>query len=106
MEEGTRAYEAYKQKKIRERHRHRFEVSNTFRNQLSTRGLVLSGFCREERVTAKYGDLVEMIELAGHPYFVGCQFHPEFRSKPLAPHPLFKNFIGYALKFQEARKGK
>jgi CTP synthase len=97
--EGTKAFDAYKSKKIRERHRHRFEVSNKFRNELSARGLVLSGFCREERVTTKSGDLVEMVELQNHPYFVACQFHPEFKSKPLAPHPLFKSFIGAALKY-------
>src|SRR3989344_354358 len=68
--EGTKAFEAYGVMKIRERHRHRFEVSNKFRSELAARGLVLSGFCREARVQQKSGDLVEMIELQGHPYFV------------------------------------
>ena len=103
---GTKAAEAYKAKQIRERHRHRFEVSNRFREQLAEKGLVLSGLCKEERVQGKTGDLVEMVELATHPYFLGCQFHPEFKSKPLAPHPLFRSFIWHALQYQEAKRLK
>lgn len=102
--EGTKAFAAYARKQIRERHRHRFEVSNEFRDELSAKGLVLSGFCREERVSTDGKDLVEMIELKEHPYFVACQFHPEFKSKPLAPHPLFKSFVGAALEYRKGAK--
>lgn len=102
--EGTKAYTAYNKKTVRERHRHRFEVSNRFRDELAANGLVLSGFCREERVSADGKDLVEMVELKDHPYFVACQFHPEFKSRPLAPHPLFKSFIGAALDYRKGAK--
>jgi CTP synthase len=93
---GTKAYEAYKKGTIQERHRHRFEVSNKFRDEIGAKGMVFSGFCRDARLSGK-GGLVEMIELRDHPYFVGCQFHPEFKSKPLAPHPLFSSFIAAAI---------
>lgn len=89
---GTRAFDAYKKGSISERHRHRFEVSNKFRDDIAAKGMVFSGYCRDPRLQGK-GGLVEMIELKDHPYFVGCQFHPEFKSKPLAPHPLFSSFI-------------
>ncbi len=95
---GTKAFDAYRKSEIHERHRHRYEVSNKFRDEIAAQGMVFSGFCREDRVKTK-GGLVEMIELKDHPYFVGCQFHPEFKSKPLIPHPLFKSFIGAALEF-------
>ncbi len=84
--EGTRAIEAYGAAEISERHRHRYEVNNEFREQLQKLGLVLSGLSPDKK-------LVEMIELSDHPYFVGCQFHPEFKSRPMTPHPLFKRFI-------------
>ena len=103
LTDGTKARSSYGTKKNRERHRHRFEVSNKFTDGLSEKGLVLSGYCREKRVSAN-GDLVEMIELAEHPYYVACQFHPEFKSKPLAPHPLFKSFVGAALEHRQNRK--
>jgi CTP synthase len=93
---GTKAFEAYKKGTIEERHRHRFEVSNKFRDEIGAKGMVFSGFCRDKRLSGK-GGLVEMIELRDHPYFVGCQFHPEFKSKPLAPHPLFSSFIAAAI---------
>ncbi|MGZ3652194.1 MAG: CTP synthase [Bdellovibrionota bacterium] len=93
---GTKAYEAYKKGTIVERHRHRFEVSNEFRDEIGAKGMIFSGYCRDARLKGK-GGLVEMIELRDHPYFVGCQFHPEFKSKPLAPHPLFSSFIAAAL---------
>ncbi len=100
---GTKAFDAYKKSEIQERHRHRYEVNNQFRDEIAAKGMVFSGFCRESRVTTK-GGLVEMVELREHPYFVGCQFHPEFKSKPLAPHPLFKSFIGAALDFKKEKK--
>ena len=72
-----------------------------FRDEIAAKGMVFSGFCRDPRVNAK-GGLVEMIELREHPYFVGCQFHPEFKSKPLSPHPLFRSFVAASL---QAAKG-
>jgi CTP synthase len=84
--EDTRAFEAYGTGEISERHRHRYEVNNEYREALEKQGLVLSGLSPDRK-------LVEMIELREHPYFVGCQFHPEFKSRPMAPHPLFRRFI-------------
>jgi CTP synthase len=87
---GSVAAEAYGATEISERHRHRYEFSNDFRDQLTEAGLVLSGTSPDKR-------LVEMIELRDHPFFVGCQFHPEFKSRPAAPHPLFARFVRAAL---------
>jgi CTP synthase len=86
----TRAYQAYKKEQISERHRHRYEVSNAFRPQIEAKGLVVSGRYVDPNT---HTELVEMVELADHPWFLGCQFHPEFLSKPLTPHPLFVAFI-------------
>jgi CTP synthase len=93
---GTAAADAYGATEISERHRHRYEFSNDFRDQLTEAGLVLSGTSPDKR-------LVEMVELREHPFFVGCQFHPEFKSRPLAPHPLFARFVRAALERQLAR---
>jgi CTP synthase len=90
LTEGTRAHEAYGTVEISERHRHRYEVNNDYRQELSDKGLTLSGLSPDQK-------LVEMVELKEHPYFVGCQFHPEFKSRPMAPHPLFRRFIRAAL---------
>ena len=87
---GTAAAEAYGTTEISERHRHRYEVNNDFRDVLTAKGLVLSGTSPDRR-------LVEMIELGGHPWFVGCQFHPELKSRPMAPHPLFVRFVRAAM---------
>lgn len=87
----TRAFAAYGKETISERHRHRFEVSNRFRTQIEEKGLLVSG---RHKLADTGTDLVEMVELPGHPWFLGCQFHPEFLSKPLAAHPLFKAFVG------------
>jgi CTP synthase len=95
----TRAYAAYGKDQISERHRHRFEVSNEFRAKLEDKGLLVSGKYVDK---ANGTDLVEMVEIPGHPWFLGCQFHPEFLSKPLQPHPLFSSFIKAA---KEASKG-
>jgi CTP synthase len=76
----------YHSEEIRERHRHRYEVNNAFRDKLQSLGLVLSG-------TSPDGKLVEMVELPEHPFFIGCQFHPEFKSRPMAAHPLFSRFV-------------
>jgi CTP synthase len=93
---GTVAAEAYGATEISERHRHRYEFSNDYRQQLVDAGLVLSGTSPDKR-------LVEMVELKEHTFFVGCQFHPEFKSRPLAPHPLFARFVRAALERQAVR---
>ncbi|TLS74171.1 CTP synthase [Mariprofundus erugo] len=85
--EGTHTFAAYGQQDIRERHRHRYEFNNTYREQLEAAGLVVSG-------TLPDNSLVEIVELKDHPWFVACQFHPEFLSRPYAPHPLFAAFVG------------
>jgi CTP synthase len=90
LKAGTKAAEAYGQTEISERHRHRWEVNNAYREQLERAGMMLSGLSPD-------GRLVEMIELPWHPYFVACQFHPEFKSRPGAPHPLFARFVGAML---------
>lgn len=105
IQTGTKAFEAYKKSAISERHRHRYEVSNELRDEIAGKGMVFSAFCRDARISTK-GGLVEMIELREHPYFVGCQFHPEFKSKPLAPHPLFSSFIKHALEYQLGKKSE
>ncbi len=94
--EGTRAYSSYKEDLIYERHRHRFEFNNEYRDQLTARGMVISGTSPNDR-------LVEIIELADHPWFVGIQFHPEFKSRPNRPHPLFRDLVGMA---HQIRKDK
>ena len=88
---GTKAAEAYKQENISERHRPRYEFNNAFRETLSQHGMVFSG-------TSPDGTLVEIVELPDHPWFVGCQFHPEFKSRPMHAHPLFHDFIAAAIK--------
>jgi CTP synthase len=97
LAKDTLAHEAYNRTDITERHRHRYEFNNSYRDRLTAKGLVLSGVYRDK-------DLVEVIEIPKHPWFLGCQFHPEFKSKPLVPHPLFKAFIGAALATRNKRK--
>jgi CTP synthase len=92
---GTVLERAYGQREIRERHRHRYEFNNDYRETLCHAGLVLSG-------TSPDNKLVEAVELPGHPFFVGVQFHPEFKSRPNRSHPLFRSFVGAAL---EGRRG-
>lgn len=87
---GSKAYAAYGTQDIKERHRHRYEFNNAYRDLLSQHGMVFSGI-------NKALDLVEMIELPNHPYFIATQFHPEFVSRPLRPHPLFSDFVAAAL---------
>ena len=91
---GTRAAEIYATSNISERHRHRFEVNNEYREILTQKGMVLSGLSPD-------GELVEMVELNNHPWFIGCQFHPEFKSRPVAPHPLFTSFIKAAVDYEK-----
>jgi len=92
LKENTSAKKAYMENEIRERHRHRYEVNNDFVEALEKAGLVLSGLSPD-------GRLVEIVEIKDHPWFVGTQFHPEFKSRPTRPHPLFREFIGAALKY-------
>ncbi len=96
---GTVAAKLYGAAEISERHRHRLEVSNEHREKLVEKGLVVSGTSPDKR-------LVEMIELPNHPFFVGCQFHPEFKSRPMAAHPLFAGFVGAALEHAQVRLGR
>jgi CTP synthase len=93
---GTLARKAYGRERISERHRHRYEVNNHYREQLERAGLVVSG-------TSPDGQLVEIIELPDHPFFVASQFHPEFQSKPTQPHPLFVQFMKASSKIGEIR---
>lgn len=91
LQEGTHAFNAYGTKEISERHRHRYEFNNKYREFLTQKGLIISGASPD-------GELVEIIELKDHPWFLGCQFHPEFKSRPIEPHPLFRAFIEAAIK--------
>ena len=99
LEPGTHAARAYAEPVIYERHRHRWEVANRYRAGLAAAGMVFSGVSPDDR-------LVEMIELADHPWFVGSQFHPEFRSRPNRAQPLFRDFVGAALERMCARSGR
>jgi len=91
LEAGSFALDAYDVSEISERHRHRYEVNNSFRDILVEKGLSITGTSPDRR-------LVEIVEIKDHPWFLGCQFHPEFKSRPTSPHPLFSRFIGAALK--------
>ncbi|HHD56188.1 MAG TPA: CTP synthase [Desulfobulbaceae bacterium] len=90
LSDKTFAKIAYKESEISERHRHRYEFNNDYRAQLEKKGLIISG-------TSPDNNLVEIVEIADHPWFLGCQFHPEFKSKPMKPHPLFRDFIAAAI---------
>ena len=94
LKEGSFAHQAYGRLDISERHRHRFEFNREYEQALTSQGLEIGGSTPD-------GTYVEVVEVADHPWFVACQFHPEFKSKPLEPHPLFKAFIGAALKHQQ-----
>ncbi len=96
LKEGTLAARIYRQSDISERHRHRYEVSNAYRESLEAHGMVASG-------TSPDHTLCEIVEIPDHPWFLGCQFHPEFKSKPYAPHGLFTSFIQAALKHRRDR---
>ena len=99
LKEGTFAHKAYPTEEISERHRHRYEFNNMFREQLEKAGLVVSGASPDDT-------LVEIVELQEHPWFLGCQFHPEFKSKPMKPHPLFRDFIKASLNYRKkSQKG-
>ncbi len=90
VRKGTKAYQAYGEEKISERHRHRYEFNNLFKDKLETKGLIFSGIWKET-------GLAEIVELKDHPFMVGSQFHPEFLSRPHRPHPLFREFVKHAV---------
>jgi len=94
IKKGTKAFASYGKTKIQERHRHRYEFNNKYRKLMHRQGMVFSGLSPNKK-------LVEMVELKSHPWFIACQFHPEFRSKPNIPHPLFKGFVEAALKYNK-----
>jgi CTP synthase len=96
--EASFAYGAYGTREIQERHRHRYEFNREYEERLKACGLRLTGETPD-------GTYVEICEIADHPWFLGCQFHPEFKSKPMEPHPLFKAFIGAAYEFRQRRLG-
>jgi CTP synthase len=93
----TLAYRAYGEENISERHRHRYEFNNDYQALLAAKGLIISG-------SSPSGDLVEIVEIKDHPWFLGCQFHPEFKSRPMTPHPLFRDFIQAALGYSKGRR--
>ena len=90
LREGTHTYAAYGEENISERHRHRFEFNNTYRDRFTAAGMVIAGTLPDD-------SLVEVVEVAAHPWFVGSQFHPELKSRPNSPHPLFRDFVDAAL---------
>ncbi len=97
LAEGSLARTAYGQDEIQERHRHRYEFNNVYRNQFEAHGMKFSG-------TSPDGELVEIVELPNHPWFLAVQFHPEFKSKPTKAHPLFAGFIAAAITRRSRRK--
>lgn len=97
LTKGSFAYRAYQQELISERHRHRYEFNNKYREELVKKGLRTSG-------VSPNGELVEIIEIESHPWFLGCQFHPEFKSRPMTPHPLFKEFIKACLSLDKSEE--
>lgn len=98
LKEDTIASRAYQKEEIFERHRHRYEFNNSYRETLREAGLIFSGLSPD-------GELVEIVELEDHPWFLGCQFHPEFKSRPLSPHPLFISFTQAAIAYRLKQKG-
>ncbi len=96
IEPDTLAEKAYGLTDISERHRHRYEFNNAYKESLREKGLVISGL-------SPNGELVEIVELKDHPWFLGCQFHPEFKSRPMDPHPLFREFVRAALDYKQSR---
>jgi CTP synthase len=99
IEPETLAFRIYGQTEISERHRHRYEFNREYEETMTAGGLKISGSTPD-------GTYVEMVEIPGHPHFIGCQFHPEFKSKPLEPHPLFRSFIGAAYEHGQKRKAQ
>jgi CTP synthase len=98
LKPGTTAFKAYNEEMISERHRHRYELNNKYIEKLASEGMMVSGTYPEK-------NLAEIVEINGHPWFVGVQFHPEFKSRPDRPHPLFRDFISSAAAFSMAKRG-
>ncbi|MFT6633570.1 MAG: CTP synthase [Bacteriovoracaceae bacterium] len=96
IEKGSLAYEIYEKEEISERHRHRLEVNNNFVSILKEKGMIFSGINKKL-------NLVEVVELKNHPFFIACQYHPEFKSRPFNPHPLFKTFVEASLKVHKEK---
>jgi CTP synthase len=96
LKPGSKVAEIYGVPEVSERHRHRYEVTNQYRDALAEAGMRFTGLSPD-------GMLVEMIELPAHPWFVGCQFHPELQSRPTRPHPLFAGFVAAAVKAKRAK---
>ncbi len=96
LKEGSKAYELYQASEIQERHRHRYEVNNDYRKALEAHGMLLSGISPDGRI-------VEMVEIPGHPFFIGTQGHPELKSRPNRPHPLFRGLIAAAVEFKKSK---
>ncbi|NLG63148.1 MAG: C26 family cysteine hydrolase domain-containing family, partial [Candidatus Cloacimonetes bacterium] len=99
LREGSRAHQAYGVLEISERHRHRYEVNNAYRDVLAEHGMRFSGLSPD-------GHLVEILEVPEHPWFIGVQFHPELKSRPMRAHPLFASFVQAAMKRRGAANGK
>jgi CTP synthase len=97
IEKGSQTHQIYGEREISERHRHRYEFNNTYRERFIEQNFIFSGLSPD-------GSLVEIVEYKNHPWFIGCQFHPEFKSRPMTPHPLFDSFIAEAVAF--ARRGR
>jgi len=96
LQPGSLAHTVYQADSVVERHRHRYELNNVYRDILQQHGLAMTGFSSDD-------ELVEIIELPEHPWFLACQFHPEFTSSPLHSHPLFDSFIAAALRYRQAQ---
>jgi len=94
LKKDSKAYSAYKRLDIEERHRHRYEFNNKYRDMLNRAGMSITGINPDK-------DLVEIIEINDHPWFVAVQFHPEFKSRPDKPHPLFRDFIAASIKYSK-----
>jgi CTP synthase len=96
LKPDTEALRLYGTELIEERHRHRYEINNEYREILETNGLKISGLSPD-------GMLVEMVEITDHPWYVACQFHPELKSRPNRPHPLFLGLVEHALEYQDSK---
>jgi len=97
VKKGTNSFKAYKRNLVYERHRHRYEFNNNYKKVMESKGIIFTAIHPAK-------NLVEIIELKSHPWFIACQFHPEFKSKPNKAHPLFREFIKAALKFKGSKK--
>ena len=97
LRQGCHVNRIYEKSTISERHRHRYEFNRAFEKELTDSGLIISGVSPDK-------NFVEVVEIADHPWFIACQFHPEFKSRPLEPHPLFTSFVGAALEHRKLRR--